>query len=187
MKWYETLSSQCWEWDVPQTDQGWHSGVSSRPFIYWPNAPQKQLPYNLGFVCFPVIPGKDGQEATLQDHSSRTNTAVIYQGHQMQGSNSEKKEDQGKWSLPGEEEAQSWRNSAEVPGSSSLGSYLFLFLSKLTAFWKFSITVAIMTHFYHIITPMKLLRLFFKISQLSRKSAIASQKLYLLGLWEVNF
>lgn len=91
------------------TDQGWCSGVSSRPFIYWPNAPQKQLPYNLGFVCFPVIPGGDEQEATLQDHSSRTNTAVIYKGHQMQGSNSEKKEEQGKWSLPGEEEAQSWR------------------------------------------------------------------------------
>ena len=51
-------------------------------------------------------------------------------------------------------------NSAGVPGSSCLGSYLFLFLSKLTAFWKFSITVAIMMHFYQIIMPMKLLRLF---------------------------
>lgn len=147
----------------------------------------KQLPYNLGFVCFPVIPGGDGQEATLQDHSSRTNTGVIYKGPSDAGlqlwENARTRQMERAWGGGGPKLE---NNSAEVPGSSCLGSYLFLFLSKLTAFWKFSISAAIMMHFYHIIMPMKFTEAFFLISQLSRKSTVVAQKLYLLGLLEVN-
>lgn len=108
MKRHETLQSML-RMRCSSKDQGWYSGVSSRPFIYWPNAPQKQLPYNLGSVCFPVIPGGDGQEATLQDHSSRTSTGVIYKGPSDAGLQLWENGRKGKWSLPGDEEAQSWR------------------------------------------------------------------------------
>lgn len=157
------LSSQCWEWAIPQQTRAGIQG-SAQGHSYTDPMPlkNKQLPYNLGFVCFPVIPGGDGQEATLQDHSSRTNTGVIYKGPSDAGlqlwENARTRQMEPAWGGGGPKLE---NKSAEVPGSSCLGSYLFLFLSKLTAFWKFSISAAIMMHFYHIIMPMKFTEAFF--------------------------
>ena len=161
MKRHETLQSML-RMRCSSKDQGCYSGVSSRPFIYWPNAPQQQTitiqPRVCVFSCHPWRRWTRGNSAgSLQQDQHWCNLQRAVRCRAPTLRKWKERQMEPAWGGGGPKLE---NNSAGVPGSSCLGSYLFLFLSKLTAFWKLSITVAIMMHFYQIIMPMKLLRLF---------------------------